>query len=812
MAASLSVSSFARAACLACLCLIASLLPASARAAWPNDPNTGGVALSTATSDQTTPVAIPDGSGGAILAWQDYRSGFSDVYVQRVSATGVPLWTANGVALCTATSTQAGIRLVSDGAGGAIVVWHDLRNGVYDIYARRVNSAGVAQWTANGVAICTATGVQWTPAIAPDNSGGAIISWQDQRSGAYDVYAQRVNASGVVQWTSNGVAICSSTGDQQSVATLADGAGGAFLVWSDARAGNFDVYGQLVNSGGLSQWTSNGSALCTSTGNQLVGGIVSDGGTGAIVTWSDFRNGTDYNIYAQRVSATGTMRWGTNGTLVCGATDSQETPDLIADGAGGAIVAWSDQRGGSSYDVYAQRMSSAGVPLWTADGVAISATTYYQYAPELASDGAGGAILTWQDARTQTNDDCYAQRVSGTGVVQWTTNGVAISTAADEQTLPCIVADGTGGAIIGFMDSRSGAGYDIYAQRVERFGRLGNPEPVITSVKDVRNDQGGVVKVSWSASYLDADPTYGVNDYRVWRSLPAYALATRQAALRRGVTTDADDAAASGKLLVVPFTAQDYAWELVGTQAAAILPSYSYAAATLGDSVPGSYPRTAFMVEARQSTSLTADRWFSAPDSGYSVDNLAPAAPAPLTGFYSGGSTRLAWNPNHEADLAGYRVYRGASLAFVPGPANLVGAQPDTGLVDAAGAPYVYKVTAVDVHGNESPVATLLPSGTLDAREAPPVRLALSLAGPNPARGASVLRFALPHAGPVNLALYDAGGRRVRSLASGTHAAGEQLVRWDGRDDSGHEAPAGLYFVRLEAGGETRHLRLALTR
>jgi hypothetical protein len=799
-------------ACVTFLLVSLTVLPSSALASWPSDPNNSGRALCTATDVQTAPKAIPDGAGGVIVAWQDNRSGNQDVYVQRMDAAGVPQWTANGVALCTATNIQSSPRIVSDGAGGAIVTWNDVRSGTYDIYARRVNSAGVPQWTANGVAICTATGTQLGPSIVPDNSGGAIIAWQDQRGGAYDIYVQRVNASGTVQWAANGISVCNVVGDQRSVLAVADGSNGAFLAWTDTRAGNDDVYAQRVNSAGAPQWTTNGVAVCTATNGQFMGDLASDDGTGAIVVWQDFRSGVDYDLYAQRLTALGTPQWGTNGTEVSAAVGAQSLPRLIPDGSGGAIIGWNDERGGSSYDVYAQRMSAAGVPQWTADGVAISTATYYQYEPNIVSDGAGGAILSWQDARTFTNDDVYAQRVSGTGSVQWTANGVAVCTAVDDQYAPSIVADTKGGAIIAFTDSRSGVDSDIYAQRIERFGRLGNPEPVITSVKDVRNDQGGVVKVSWAASYLDADPVYGVVDYRLWRSLPAAALSTRQAALRRGITADADEAAAAGKLLVLPFTAQDYAWEVVGTQSAAILPSYSYAAATLGDSVPGSYPRTAFMVEARQSTSISADRWFSAPDSGYSVDNLAPAAPAPLTGFYSGGSTRLAWNPNHEADLAGYRVYRGASVAFVPGPANLVGAQPDTGLVDPAGAPYVYKVTAVDVHGNESPVATLLPSGTLDVREAPPVRLALSLAGPNPARGASVLRFTLPHTGPVNLALYDAGGRRVRSLASGTLAAGEQLVRWDGRDDSGHEAPAGLYFARLEAGSETRQLRLALTR
>jgi hypothetical protein len=52
-----------------------------------------------------------------------------------------------------------------------------------------------------------------------------------------------------------------------------------------------------------------------------------------------------------------------------------------------------------------------------------------------------------------------------------------------------IVTDGTGGALITWYDYRAG-NYDIYA-RVARFGYLGTPEPVIASVKDVPNDQGG---------------------------------------------------------------------------------------------------------------------------------------------------------------------------------------------------------------------------------------------------------------------------------------------------------------------------------
>ena len=74
--------------------------------------------------------------------------------------------------------------------------------------------AAPSQWTADGVALCTAANDQINPQIVSDGSGGAIITWQDYRGGNYDIYAQRVNASGAVQWTADGVAVCTAAYDQ----------------------------------------------------------------------------------------------------------------------------------------------------------------------------------------------------------------------------------------------------------------------------------------------------------------------------------------------------------------------------------------------------------------------------------------------------------------------------------------------------------------------------------------------------------------------------------------------------------------------
>jgi len=267
-------------------------------------------------------------------------------------------WVQDGVALCTATGYQQAPTIASDGAGGAIVTWQDYRSGSnYDIYAQRVDASGAVQWTADGVALCTATGDQEYPTIASDGAGGAIVTWGDTRSGNYDIYAQRVDASGVVQWTTDGVVLCTKGSAEPTIAS--DGAGGAIVTWNDYRSGsNDDIYAQRVNASGTVEWAADGIPLCTATGNQHWPTSVSDGAGGAIVTWDDGR-GRDDHIYAQRVNASGVVQWAADGVALCTAGGIQWWPKIISDGAGGAIVTWYDERGGKN-DIYAQRVDAAG--------------------------------------------------------------------------------------------------------------------------------------------------------------------------------------------------------------------------------------------------------------------------------------------------------------------------------------------------------------------------------------------------------------------------------------------------------------------
>src|SRR5437870_2633928 len=154
-----------------------ALTPAMARADWPASPLTN-VPVCTAAGTQDVSSLIGDGLGGMIVVWSDSRSGNDDIYAQRLDAAGVPLWTANGVALCVAADEQSYPEAIPDGAGGAIVAWHDYRNGgTADIYVQRIDATGATLWTLSGEPLCTAGGSQLFPKVVSDGAEGAVVVW-----------------------------------------------------------------------------------------------------------------------------------------------------------------------------------------------------------------------------------------------------------------------------------------------------------------------------------------------------------------------------------------------------------------------------------------------------------------------------------------------------------------------------------------------------------------------------------------------------------------------------------------------------------
>lgn len=465
---------------------------------------------------------------GAAIIIQLYSPPFS-------FAEGSALWQTNGVPICVAANRQVLTQIVSDGDGGAIITWEDDRWGDdVDIYAQRVDSKGTVQWSADGVVICWPDGDQRHPMITSDGSGGAIITWEDDRNGATasDIYAQRIDHDGKVQWLEDGMPICTAIGSQADPRIAPDAWGGAIITWGDSRempsGGDYlDIFAQRIDHDGYvgpdmlmtpNHWVAQGSAVCTATMYQSQQEIITDGAGGAIIVWQDSRSGTRDDIYAQRMEFSGAPQWGLDGVLISGGHDAQHPndtswPQLASDGNGGAIIAWQNSSHVDiSDDIYTQRVDALGHPQWTPGGVVICSAGGQQETPKIASDGSGGAIICWEDERSGeagTGYDIYAQGVNSGGYVRWTVNGVAVCTAPRDQKTSLgyggIAPDGSGGAIITWHDLRSGTAWHIYTQKIDHGGATQwTPDGLAVCTSDhgqgdpqiISDGQGGAI-ITW---------------------------------------------------------------------------------------------------------------------------------------------------------------------------------------------------------------------------------------------------------------------------------------------------------------------------
>jgi hypothetical protein len=321
--------------------------------------------------------------------------------------------------------------------------------------------------------------------------------------------------------------------------------------------------------------------------------------------------------------------------------------------------------------------------------------------------------------------------------------------------------------------------------------------PVIQAVTDVPDDQGGWVRVHVLRSGRDfADEIFSpITAYYLWHRVDDTALS-------KTVATAAPVDVSN----LPPGT-----WEVVGSFPAMQQDSYIHLTPTTADSTASTAVQQVFLVTAH--TASPTLYFTSPPDSGCSVDNIAPGVPEGFAVAYGSAGNALTWSWAAEPDFQYFRVYRGDTPDFVPQPGSLVHSTAATSWVDAVAEPWLhhYKVAAVDHAGNESAAASPVTVSGAAERTAPG-RFALHAAAPNPFNPLTTIRFDIPTRGRVHLEIYDARGKLVRRLIDADLPAGRHEAPWDGRSGDGVVQPSGVYFGRLSAGNDVQTVKLVLVR
>jgi hypothetical protein len=459
-------------------------------AAWTPD----GVAVATIDGDQFHPAIVHDGTGGAIIVWRDDRSGGVAIYAQRLDADGNPMWTGNGILVCTVTWVSVYPVAVSDGLGGAYIIWSDSRGGGNPndhLYAQRIGADGSKYWAPGGVEVCPGGGGQFYPTAITDfrpqvglNTNGCIVVFENAGTNSFTLFAQRLDMNGSRLWGSGGVSLCSTAADGYAAITP-DGtattffSSGAIVAW---KTGASDIRANWINATGVVQWGADGLAICTATGEQKNPAIAGVGPRRAIIGWEDNRSGDGGDIYAQQVD-NGAVSWTPDGVVVADPPGIQDGPQ-VAPAPSGAFITWSDGRDPDkplNLDIYAQRVDLNGVSQWTADGIPVCGSGGYQTRSRVTPDFVGGIYVVWVDGR-EDHYDLRAQRADGDGNLAWDPEGVVVSGAAGDQDFPELIVYGEF-LFLAWEDTRNSVnGFDIYAGRITSGGTVAVSESPIQSV------------------------------------------------------------------------------------------------------------------------------------------------------------------------------------------------------------------------------------------------------------------------------------------------------------------------------------------
>jgi len=428
------------------------------------------VSISSTQDGQLFPQGVSDGKGGAVIVWEDYRTSKNwDVYAQRIDNKNKLLWQLNGLPISVADRNQRRIRMIGYDTH-VIVVWNDRRGrSSWDIYAQAVNIDGKILWEKDGIPICTNTADQSTQAILSDGEGGAIFVWEDERNSSefQDLYIQRVNSAGETIWELNGIPIHQSESLQSNPILIAGEDEEFYIVWWDVVGHDqWHIMAHKFSINGNPLW--NAPILISPLeGMQGDHRVVSDQNGGLIVVWQIYKNFINDQLYAQRISPDGNKVWDDAGIPICTADGIQRNAAVVTDGNGGAIVAWRDERDIYS-DIYAQRINADGTLIWEKDGIPICMVGGHQDRPFIVPTKENQFFVAWIDYRGDFGDESvdalYCQQIDLDGNLIWDEDSIPISTSEGEHFPPFVISDNKENLCVIWSNSQNDSG-DIYLKR-----------------------------------------------------------------------------------------------------------------------------------------------------------------------------------------------------------------------------------------------------------------------------------------------------------------------------------------------------------
>ncbi|MBD3167449.1 hypothetical protein GF324_12680, partial [bacterium] len=448
----------------------------------------------------------PDGSGGVFVFWQDSRTLHSDIFGQRLNSEGEPVWDAGGLQVTDITGNQMmdqkGPMVQPDGAGGCVLIWRDYRDVLQrGVYGQRINASGDLLWTTaseGGLPFFEDAYVLTGTTLLETDAGEFLILTSYNQSQGEPVVAkgQKIDADGNIMWAEGGMSLTLPEQDiyMDTAALVGDDRVVISGATHDFMFMDPQIYLQSILYSGDEpdpQWGDGEGILLTETDNTHMPCDLAGHADGSVTAvWMEYyRNETGpfvNVIRAAQVDASGTITWGEDNGMELGPENPlYDEPVLSTTSDDHTLVVWphglEDERlillqavspdgviehpfGGTplhgvlsghveNYNsslsgdalfsiwvdkrplqrrLYLQKTDSDGEAIWDANGIEFPHPEGYEAGLSIESgltivpNSTGGAFIAWTQSAPDNLDATYVGAVDQDGAPSWASTAVQL--------------------------------------------------------------------------------------------------------------------------------------------------------------------------------------------------------------------------------------------------------------------------------------------------------------------------------------------------------------------------------------------------
>jgi hypothetical protein len=725
------------------------------------------ITVSDARCHQLKPSVASDG-GGFLVVWGDRRSsGVHSIYGARVSFSGEVL-DPDGIPISLGQFDKVYPNVIFDGTN-YLVVWADFpgsrasntnQYGDGDIYCARVSPSGEVL-DPGGIPVYVGPGNQTCPYVASDGANSLVV-WEDERDSPGDVYCARVLSSGEVL-DPEGIPVAVSSAHNYSPKVVYDGANYA-IAWGKLtgvkgiRCARVTPDGEVLDPDG---WVVSSSgrvwSMASGSENILLADVLYD-------------SNNISSVHGTRITASAETLPPEAFPITLG-MNQHFRPCAVRNGANFA-VAWTDSRLGSG-GLYMTRLDFSGHPLDAATAPLVANGNIEPF--ELASAGSRrGAMFSWIDSRDGRSKIYGARVLSGGGILDF--DGFCLSDSSSAAD-PALASDGTD-YVAAWTDRREGRySPHVYVARATGEGEALDPDGV-----RVTSDAGG----------REPGIAYGRDNYMLaWVEAEGYHSTIGHRVVGARVTR-------SGEVLDpsrLVFSEKGNRF----TNVAVAFDGTNYVVGWAG-----------YHEQHREICVLgvIVDRFGTVLESFEIDDSLEFDDPGEVYAVFDGEHFVLSWPVRFECHACrvssagevidekpfevsgGERIRTEVSMATLSPGHTLIVYPRLTGI---PGDDY-YRVW-----------------GTMLFADVPEPEFEVT-ASPSPFNKTLAFNYYLPSGTVVRLSVFDAMGRRVKTVVDGYQGPGPQLEIWDGTSEGGEAMPSGVYFARIQSAHGAGRVRCILAR